>query len=169
MCRGITLLVLVAGCGHLPKGHFDEQTRTMRAGQAVYLVGPLSPSWEVVHVEHASVGFFNRAVGGIIQANVTCRDDADAAPLQTLMRQLLIGYTDRRPTLQEQTRFLGRDALHYVVEARLDGVPMTLDLWVAKRNGCIFDLSFAAPPDRFGDGAADFRCFREGFSDERHT
>jgi hypothetical protein len=169
MRRGIALLALVAGCSSLPKGHFDEQTRTMHAGKAVYRVGPLSPSWEVVHVEHASVGFFNQTVGGIIQANVTCRDDADAAPLQTLMRQLLIGYTDRRTMVQEQTRFLDRAALHSVVEARLDGVPMTLDLWVAKRNGCIFDLSFAAPPERFQKGAADFRCFREGFSDERHT
>ena len=57
-----------------------------------------------------------------------------------------------------------REALRTVVEVKLDGVPMVLDLWVLKRDGCLFDLSYAAPATRFAEGAADFGRFVAGFS-----
>ncbi len=60
-----------------------------------------------------------------------------------------------------------REALHTHLDAKLDGVPMTLDLYVMKRNGCIFDLSYAAPPDAFARGYGDFQRFVDGFADTR--
>ncbi|HEX8953495.1 MAG TPA: hypothetical protein VF945_16680, partial [Polyangia bacterium] len=62
-----------------------------------------------------------------------------------------------------------REALRTRVTAKLDGVPMTLELYVVKRDGCIFDLSYAAPPDAFERGAADFRRFVDGFGDARQA
>ena len=120
-----------------------------------------------MHQEGTAVGFFSDSVGGVIEANATCRDDADAAPLRALTRQLLIGYTDRNVESQDKVSLDEREALHTRVDAKLDGVPMTLDLYVMKRNGCIFDLSYAAPPDAFARGAADFQRFVDGFADVR--
>jgi hypothetical protein len=34
---------------------------------------------------------------------------------------------------------------------------------VVKRNDCVFDLSYAAPPDQAGAGRADFRRFVAGY------
>ena len=80
----------------------------------------------------------------MIQGNATCRDDADPAPLGSLTAHLLIGYTDRRTRSTEHVAVDGREALRSVIDARLDGVPVVLDLYVLKRNGCVFDLSLAA-------------------------
>ena len=139
----------------------------LAGGAACYRVGPLGPGWRVIRVARRQIGFFNDALDAIAQANVTCREDSDAAPLVTLTRQLLIGYTDQRTRAIHEERLAGRGALHTVVDARLDGVPRVLDLHVLKRNGCIFDLSLAAPPDRYAAAAPPFAAFVAGFTDER--
>jgi hypothetical protein len=157
----------VAGCAHAPKGRFDAATRKACAGDVCYATGALPPAWRLVHQEGAAIGFYNDRVGGVIEANATCRDDADAAPLPALTRQLLIGYTERTIEKQETVPLAEREALHTRVRAKLDGVPMLLDLYVLKRNGCIFDLSYAAPPAEQARGAQDFAQFVAGFTDAR--
>jgi hypothetical protein len=105
----------------------------------------------------------------VVAVNATCRADEESAPLTALTRQLLLGYTDRKQLAQEAVPFIGREALRTRVDARLDGVPLALELWVARRDGCVFDLSYVAPPARFGDGSAEFTRFVAGFSDESGT
>lgn len=159
-----------AGCAHAPRGRIEAERGDVErvcAGDLCYRIAALGGRWRLVHQEGASVGFFSDAVGGVIEANATCRDDADAAPLGALTRQLLIGYTERRVAAQTTVPLDGREALHTVVGAKLDGVPVTLDLYVMKRNGCIFDLSYAAPPYLFARGAPDFQRFVDGFADAR--
>jgi hypothetical protein len=172
-CRRIALaLAALAGCAHGPKGHVEAAAGggdRVCAGHVCYRVGALGEDWRLVHQEGAAVGFYSEAVGGVIEANATCRDDAEAAPLRALTRQLLIGYTDRNIEEQRTVPLAGREALRTRVQAKLDGVPMTLDLYVLKRNGCIFDLSYAAPPALFTRGADDFARFVDGFADVREA
>jgi hypothetical protein len=161
----------LAGCAHAPRGHVEAEESGHRvcAGPVCYRVGALGGGWRLVHQEGAAVGYFSDAVGGVIEANATCRDDAEGAPLTALTRQMLIGYTERRMGTQELVTVDRREALRTRVDAKLDGVPMTLDLYVLKRNGCIFDLSYAAPPDAFARGLDDFRRFVDGFADVREA
>src|SRR4051794_25732681 len=161
----------LGGCAHAPRGHVEAEGGADRvcAGDVCYRVGALDGRWRLVHQEGASVGYCSQAVGGVIEANATCRDDAEAAPLKTLTRQLLIGYTQRRIESQKPVPPDRREALRTRVSARLDGVPITLDLYVLKRNGCIFDLSYAAPPDAFDRGSDDFQRFVDGFADVREA
>lgn len=157
------------GCAHAPRGRIDARGDVDRvcAGDVCYRIPALGERWRLVHQEGASVGYFRADAGAVIEANATCRDDADAAPLAALTRQLLIGYTDRRVESQATVPLDAREALHTVVEAKLDGVPVKLDLYVMKRNGCIFDLSYAAPPDAFARSSDDFVRFVGGFADAR--
>jgi hypothetical protein len=157
------------GCATLPPGHWRPLAGQLCAGRVCYQVGRLGPEWRVTHIEGAAIGFFNPRLGGVIQANATCRDDASPATLEALTRHLLIGYTDRRVLAEERVPLAAREALHTVVAVRLDGVPMVLDLYVLKRNGCIFDLSYAAPPDQRCAGQGDFAHFVAGFVDETPT
>jgi hypothetical protein len=163
----VVLMLALASCAHAPRGHFDAAADRVCAGHVCYHVGGLGSDWRLVHQEGAAIGFYSDAVGAVIEANASCRDDADAAPLKALTRQLLIGYTDRQIVEQRTMMLDGREALRTRVEARLDGVPMMLDLVVLKRNGCIFDLSYAAPPPAFERGSADFARFVDGFADAR--
>jgi hypothetical protein len=124
------------------------------------------PGWQLIRQKGAEIAFFHDHFDAVAQANATCRDDAEAASLEVLTRHLLIGYTDVEVQHKERTELDAREALHTIVHARLDGVPVVLDLYVLKRNGCIFDLSLAAPPGRYSSAVPDFARFVIGFRQE---
>src|SRR5262245_55945001 len=125
----VVAAMVVAGCAHKLKGHVEATSEggdRVCAGKVCYRVGALGGDWRMVHQEGAAIGFYSEAVGGVVEANATCRDDAEAAPLTTLTRQLLIGYTDRTIAEQRTLPLAGREALRTRVHAKLDGVPVTL-------------------------------------------
>jgi hypothetical protein len=70
---------------------------------------------------------------------------------------------------EETVPFDRREARHTVMKAKLDGVPLVWDAYVMKKNGCVYDMVYVAPPDRFEEGTAAFERFAQGFrSEERH-
>jgi hypothetical protein len=158
-------LVLCA-CGHLHATWSPSERRLCSDG-ACYRVGPLGAGFRLVRAEERQVGFLDEARGAVAQANATCRDDAEPAPLDALLRQMLVGYTQRHERSRTRETLDGREALHAVLDVRLDGVPRVLDLFVLKRNGCVFDLSLATPPATYAEVQPEFARFVAGFADER--
>src|SRR3954453_21341009 len=143
---GLILAISLLGCGHGPAPKWNEASNQLCQGKMCYRLGEPGPGWQEVHKEGAAVVFYNHALGAVLEANATCRDDAEAAPLASLTRQLLIGYTERTVRGETTIALAGREALRTRVDAKLDGVPVSLDVVVLRRNGCIYDLSYAAPP-----------------------
>ena len=70
-----------------------------------------------------------------------------------------MGTTERDIESQSTIPFDGREALHTVLRAKLDGVPMHYDVFVMKKDGCVYDLVYVAPPCQFAAGARDFERF----------
>lgn len=132
------------------------------AGALQYTFGPVPPSWRPVAVESDDVAWFDPATDGVVHVDHTC-DRAMDAPLPSLVQHLLIGFTQRETVLEETVPFDNREARHVVVNARLDGVPRALELYVMKKDGCVYDLGFVAPPDRFASGRPAFDAFVRGF------
>jgi hypothetical protein len=166
--RLVVAAALAAGCAaKLPPGHWDASARRLCAGHVCYVVGPLDGNWRMVHLQSAGAGWFNNVAGAIIESNATCRDDAEAAPLKALTRELLVGYTERQFLDEQLVRMQAREALRTQLIARLDGVPMRLEIYVLRRNGCVFDLAYAAPPRSFAVAEPDFARFVAGFADAR--
>jgi hypothetical protein len=164
----VVLAAVVAGCGpSLPRGHWDASARRVCAGHVCYDVGRLGASWRMVHFESASAGWFDDSSGAIISTNATCRADTEAAPLAALTRELLVGYTERQIESETLIPLQNREALRSHVRAKLDGVAMELDLVVLRKDGCVFDLAYAAPPASFARGQPDFARFVAGFADAR--
>jgi len=87
------------------------------------------------------------------------------APLVALTEHLLIGTTDRAIVREETIPFDAREARHTVLSARLDGVQMEYDIFILKKDGCVFDLVYVARPDaaKGAGGAAEFERFVLGF------
>jgi hypothetical protein len=156
----LVLLVLAhLGCA----GSSVGQEGSFCLSHDCYQLGRLGPSWQVVQRQEGGIGFFSAEVGGVIESNAVCRKDVEAVPLQSLTDHLLIGYTDRKVRSAETVPLVRREALRTILDVKLDGVPMVLDLYVFKRNGCVFDLSFAAAPAGYERGAVDFQRFVGGF------
>ncbi len=152
------LLALAAACGH--GASFEDSV--YRKGALEVRVGPVPPAWRRVSIDGADLAFRDDARSGSALFNVRCGNRDDDAPLEALTAHLIMGTTDRVYDSQETVPFDRREAMHTLLRAKLDGVPMQYDIYVMKKDGCLYDLVYVAPPDRFAEGSADFERFAQG-------
>ncbi len=118
---------------------------------------PAAPStWELIDVSDAALAYRDVESAGTILVNGRCDKDGDDVPLSSLTQHLFMRFTERDVTREETVPFDGREALHTVMTAKLDGVPKTFSAWVLKKDGCVFDLVYVADPGRFSAGASRF-------------
>lgn len=121
-------------------------------------------SWRRLEVTHASLAYRDDAADATIAVNGRCRVDGDDVPLASLTQHLFLEFTNREITTQEVVPFDGREAMHTVLVAKLDGVPKKFDVWVLKKDGCVYDFVYIAPTARYDSGVGGFQRFVQGFS-----
>ncbi len=161
------MLVLLVGCA-APAVRVDPVARVVHAqtlaGRPLsYRFGPVPGSWDRIEIPGNDVAWHDRESDGVIHVDHSCAADQDV-PLPSLVQHLLMGFTDREFTTEETVPFDGREARHVVGHARLDGVPTHFELYVMKKDGCVYDLGYVAAPARFGLGQPAFGAFVQGFA-----
>jgi hypothetical protein len=127
-----------------------------------YRVGALGPEWEPMQVSDNDLAF-HRAGLGTISVNSTCEDYEDV-PSTALLNHLLFETTDRHYLIEETVTLDGRGARHALLRAELDGVPLELELFVLKKDGCVFDIAHIRRPDATAEGRANFLNFVQHFA-----
>jgi len=156
----LTAACLLSGCSHPPAPHFDG--RTFQRGRERFHVAALGAPWRRIEAPDGDLAWEHTGTHAVIAANATCRGHKDS-PLSVLMNDLLMGTTARRFLLEETVVLDGREALHYVVAARLDGVPVVFDLYVVKKDGCVYDLTLVTRPRAYEGAAGTFVDFVTAF------
>lgn len=121
------------------------------------------PTWRKVAVSHASLSFHDEVAGASILVNAVCKKADEDTPLGALTNHLLMGTTERDLQSQEVEPFDGREALHTKVLAKLDGVPLAFDLFVLKKDGCIYDFAYVVPSEFAAAGQPPFEGWVRGF------
>jgi hypothetical protein len=149
-----------AACAHGRASSFEDDV--LRKGDLRVQVGPVPSGWRRMSVDGADLAFRDDDRSGSAMLDVRCGRRDDDTPLISLTQQLIMGTTDRQFDTQEVVPFDRREALHSLLRAKLDGVPMQYDIYVMKKDGCVYDLVYVAAPDRFAEGAADFERFALG-------
>jgi hypothetical protein len=154
---GLALLACV-GCA----ARFDG--RVYRSRDVSFSVASLPSEWRPLSGRDAALAFRDADAQGVILVNGRCGLTSDDVPLSALTQHLFIEFTHR--TIEEQTvvPFDGREAMHTRLTADLDGVPMRYDVWVLKKDGCVYDLLYVAPTPAFERGVARFGAFVKGFT-----
>lgn len=137
--------------------------RLFRDPQLSFETGPVPKSWARVELEEAKLAFRDADRAASILVNARCRTRDEDTPLPALVSHLLMGTTERTFELEETIPFDGREARHVRLTARLDGVANRFEVYVLKKDGCIYDLLLVAPPHRFGDSQPSFSAFVRGF------
>jgi hypothetical protein len=137
---------------------------TYRGQGFAFRLPPRPESWQRLETEGANLVFRDARGGATVAVSARCGKDAEDVPLEALTRHLFLQFTEREPLLEEKVPFDGREALHTVMTAKLDGVPKKFDVWVLKKDGCVYDLYLIAEPATFDAGASEFRKFVSGFS-----
>jgi hypothetical protein len=155
--RGVALVVGLVACAHAD----DLQGRVLRAGDVTVELGPVPGSWRRVRVDGGNLAYRDDDRSAVALLDVRC-GRGDDAPLTSLTGHLIMGTTERQYEKQDVVPFDGREALHTLLAAKLDGVAMHYDIYVTKKDGCVEDLVYVAPPDRFASGASDFERFALG-------
>ncbi|MCA9623774.1 MAG: hypothetical protein KC731_32350 [Myxococcales bacterium] len=120
--------------------------------------------WRPLDAAPAALSYRNDAYQATIMVHGRCGLDGDDIPLTALTNHLFLDFTDREVKSQDVVPFDGREAMHTVLDAKLDGVPMTYDVWVLKKDGCVYDLLYLAPPGQFEAGRPDFEALVRGFA-----
>jgi hypothetical protein len=153
--------LMVAACGG-PSVTFEGGV--FRAPGVSFRVGDVPSGWQRVKVDDSALGFRDED-GSSVMLDGRCNLKADDVPLVALTNQLVMGATERQYDKEDVIPFDGREARHTVMRAKLDGVPLVWDLYVMKKDGCVYDMAYVAPPDRFERGRGAF----ERFVAEFHT
>jgi hypothetical protein len=156
---------LLAACGSTQTRVDPDQHRVEApgaSGRLSYQYGPVPASWRPMSIEGNDVAWSDEASHGVVHADHSCERSQDT-PLTALVQHLLVGFTEREFISEETIPFDGREARHVTVRARLDGVPMMLDLYVMKKDGCVYDLGLVAPPEGFPRILPAFSEFVRGF------
>jgi hypothetical protein len=156
--RGLLVCLVLCACGRTDTLHDG----TLQKGDTRIHLGPVPAEWRPIQVDAADAAYRDEARQGSVLFNVRCGARDSDAPLSVLTEHLIMGTTEREFDSQDTIPFDGREALHTLMRAKLDGVPMQYDIYVMKKNGCVYDLVYVAPPDRFSQGAPAFEAFARG-------
>ncbi len=162
--RSIPLLfavALLAGCTGCARADALDGRIYRKSGVEVRM-GAIPVSWRRIEVDGADVAFRDDAREGSVLFDVRCGRRDEDAPLSVLTEHLIMGTTAREFDAEDTVPFDQREALHTLLRAKLDGVPMQYDIYVMKKDGCVYDLVYVAPPGRFAEGAAEFEEFAGG-------
>jgi hypothetical protein len=151
-------LALAAACGG-PR----LDGRVYRGDGFAMHLGEVPTSWRRVDVTDAALAFRDDSGGATIAIDGRCDRDGDDVPLAALTQHLFLQLTEREIVSQEVSPFDGREILHTVLVAKLDGVTKKFDVWVLKKDGCVYDLYFIAQPEGWDAKVAPFRAFVAGF------
>jgi hypothetical protein len=134
-----------------------------RDANVAFQLQPVPSEWRAIHVSDANLAFRDDAHEASVMINGRCTPNDDDAPLASLTAHLIMGTTDRKFFVEETVPVDARDARHTVLQAKLDGVRMAYDIFVLKKNGCVYDLVYVGLPDDLQGGAPAFEQVARSF------
>jgi hypothetical protein len=151
--RRLLALALAAGCG----GHSG------RGLEGRYDLGAPGDGWHVVQPGGADKAWYNADLSASIYADSNCGARYDDAPLGRLIDSLSLGVAGQK--VREEARNLdGREALLRVFDGSLDGVAVRVGALALKKDKCVYDVIYIAPPANFDAGEAAFEAVVSAFS-----
>lgn len=118
-------------------------------------------------VSDAALTFQDEPNSATVMVNGRCDRDGEDVPLRSLTQHLFIYFTDRDIHEEKVVPFDGREAMRTDITAKLDGVPRRFVTWVLKKDKCVYDLTYIAPPERFESGVGAFDQWAGGFRAKR--
>jgi hypothetical protein len=126
----------------------------------------LPAAWSRSHVAGAAITE-HHAEGGTIAASISCDAVDEDAPLDVLVNHVLMQLDDVVEQSRKPITLDGRAGLRVRLVAKLDGVPVGLDLVVFKKDGCVVDAQLAAEEHTLALRVPDFDRFVASLAVER--
>lgn len=154
----LLLLCVFAACGGA-----SLKGSVYRGDGLAFRLGEAPPTWTRIKGYNARVAFRDEEADLTVLVNGRCGRDGDDVPLLALTQHLFMNFTEREMLEQKVVPMDGREAMHTVMRAKLDGVPKMFDAYVLKKDGCVYDLVGIWAVDKFEPHRAAFETFASGF------
>ena len=132
-------------------------------GEGRFRTGPLPPSWKGPSLRLKQLVFEDNGIGATIVTDALCGPKFNDAPLPRLARDLFERLDQKKLGAEKWLTLDGRQAVRLEGEGSLDGVPIRMEVVVSKKNFCLYDFVYFAPPDTFQKGWQDFEGYLNGF------
>lgn len=136
-------------------GVMDYRHGEVVTGTKTFRIGTLPASWSRPHRIKKQLVFDNETLKATIVVDALCGDKFDDAPLASLSRGLT-AFRDTQTTRREPLVLDGRAAVRAWGTTRVDGVLLQLNTVVVKKDFCLYDFVYFAPPEAFAAGLVDF-------------
>lgn len=133
------------------------------SNKQTFKVGSLSSNWKKKRIPVHAIAFHNKDIGATIATDAFCGPSYEDLPLTMLTSHMLAGVTDYKIVKSYEFMLNGRGALRTIAEGNIDGVPLSFDVVVLKKNKCMFDFMCITPSGTHNLVANDFENFYTGF------
>lgn len=149
---------MAAGCatGQVVDGIYRD------AAQGYQVRLPAAP-WIASPLDGAALSFRDPDLQAAMALQVNCTAP-EAGELRWVARHLFFGLQDRQIQTQEGLRLHDVDSVRTRLLARLDGRPVEGEGVTLRRQGCLYDFMYVAPPAAFEQGQPDFEAFVESWA-----
>jgi len=134
-----------------------------RGDGLAFRLGEVPPTWKRLQVTNTRLAFRDESAESTVLVNARCGKDGEDVPLLALTQHLFMTFTERETLEQKVVPMDGREAMHTILRAKLDGVPKMFDAHVLKKDGCVYDFVVISPPDKFEASRQVFENFVGGF------
>lgn len=128
-----------------------------------YDLGNPGAGWEGVRPGSADKAWRHADSGATIYADSNCAERFDDDPLDSLLDRLVLGVAQGDPVGEQASTLDDRDALMRAWNGEIDGVPVSVAALVIKKDFCVYDVVYIAPPTAFEQGRAAFETVAAGF------
>jgi hypothetical protein len=126
-------------------------------------VRPPGPPWAQAATAPDQLAFRAPDLAAAMAVFEDCRAP-EAGELRWVAHHLFFGLKPRELREQEGIRLQGLPAVRTRLEGRLDGAPVELEAVSLRHGGCLYDLVYVAPPDRFEAGHPAFQAVVQSFT-----
>jgi hypothetical protein len=115
---------------------------------------------EATATEVPDAAYQSPKTAAVISINSSCRSGETAdADLKALANQLTYGISDVSRRTEQKLTLQGTEALETTVQGKMNHNDIALKTVVLRKNGCIYDLLYMAPPEHFAANEPDFDKF----------
>lgn len=152
----LTAMATLTGCisVSLPK------SESVKATNAV--VSAPSDPFAGFSTDKADQAWTSQRTGNVISYYSECGGKSDLG-LRDLLQESLGALEDARIDNQSTFDYNARVALRALVRGKADGVPMSMDQVLLKKNACVYILTYTGVEKNFASERARFERFIEGF------
>ena len=141
---------------------YNSRTHTASTAQKSLQAGILPDEWSGPKLQLKQLVYHNDDIGGTIVADALCGPKFNDAPLPRLAADLFASIGNAKNGKGRKLVVDGRDAYRLTGAGQVDGVPVMMDAVVYKKNYCLVDAVYFAPPETFGRGISDFEGYFHG-------